>query len=178
MPPFSLALTAFLLVAGAPRPRAIPRQRPAEPLRCIVHPVRGFVLETTFLMGCTGDPPDGVAAPLTLRVYLSDSSLGVPFRGRLVHVLQGLGMYRVKLPLGEPKLAHLAKLRVDITDFAGHVVPVPLDSVVVAPPRRCPPLTSLVRPRNDKSAAAVTKPAVRLVLLRNEKRSSVLDVPP
>ncbi|KAH9376651.1 hypothetical protein HPB48_005862 [Haemaphysalis longicornis] len=104
----------------------------AEPLRCIVQPTQGAVLETSFLLGCTGG---NSAEPLL--VYLGDDSLGGPYKGRLVHVLPGPGAYRVKLPMGDPERGYRVQVRVQ----GAHS---PVAEVAVGPPRQCEPLAQLV----------------------------------
>ncbi|KAH6932236.1 hypothetical protein HPB50_003760 [Hyalomma asiaticum] len=47
----------------------------AEPLRCIVQPSRGSVLETSFLLGCTGGEEN-----VPLRVYLRDDVSTDPYQ--------------------------------------------------------------------------------------------------
>nr|XP_054923437.1 uncharacterized protein LOC126525157 [Dermacentor andersoni] len=116
-----LLLSALASTAGA-----------AEPMRCIVQPTHGSVLETSFLVGCTGGE-EGVP----LRVYLRDHVTAGPYQGRLVHVLPGPGAYRVKLPMGDAEQAYAMGLHVHGADS-------PPTNVTVTPPHHCEPLAQLV----------------------------------
>ncbi|KAG0417705.1 hypothetical protein HPB47_005395 [Ixodes persulcatus] len=129
---------------------------PAAPdgrLQCIVQPTRGIVLETTFLLACMEKESAGASPMVSLRLYVEDGETGAPFRGRLVHVLPGLGVYRIKLPLGDPRVGHVVKLRVEAVstasldgDLKKRTESVPLEHVVVVPPRQCTPLAKLLQP--------------------------------
>ncbi|XP_075542523.1 polycystin-1-like protein 2 isoform X2 [Dermacentor variabilis] len=136
-----LLLSALVSTAGA-----------AEPMRCIVQPTHGSVLETSFLVGCTGGE-EGVP----LRVYLRDHATAGPYQGRLVHVLPGPGAYRVKLPMGDADQAYAMGLHVHGADS-------PPTNVTVTPPHHCEPLAQLVAtPGGDVPVDSSVHPTLSMV---------------
>ncbi|KAL1473863.1 hypothetical protein MTO96_038410 [Rhipicephalus appendiculatus] len=122
--------TSFLLLSAL-----VSTACAAEPLNCIVQPTHGSVLETSFLLGCTGGEEK---APL--RVYLRDDGGTDPYLGRLVHVLPGPGAYRVKLPMGDAEQSYAMMLHV-------HGANSPPANITVTPPHHCEPLSQLVATR-------------------------------
>ncbi|KAL3225364.1 hypothetical protein MRX96_049231 [Rhipicephalus microplus] len=124
----------------------------AEPLNCIVQPTRGSVLETSFLLGCTGGEEN---APL--RVYLRDHGGSDPYLGRLVHVLPGPGAYRVKLPMGDAEQSYAMVLHV-------HGAHSPPTNITVIPPHQCEPLSQLVATRGgDVPVGSSVHPTLSVV---------------
>ncbi|XP_064454761.1 polycystin-1-like protein 2 isoform X1 [Ornithodoros turicata] len=114
-------------------------------IQCIVQPSSGYVFETTFLFGCT--PAKPFPERVQLRVYIRDSESDrlAWYRGRLIHVLPDLGIYQIKLPLGDESQGYQARLRVEAVDKGGRASELKVEPVKVGPPRKCQPLEGFSR---------------------------------